>query len=511
MAFEDLLRKYQAEVKFALSMGGKKKIAIRKAEGNLNARERLDVLLDDNSFYELGMHARAIRSELRDKSPADGKITGTGKIAGRSVAVVSNDFTVVGASSSVVNGKKIRHIREIADRRGLPIIFLGESTGARIPDRMGAQGRSILGQDPHEFRRTRRTPWVSALLGNCYGSSTWYGCMSDFVVMRKGATMAVASSRVTSLAINQPVDPEELGGWRLHTSTTGLVDFAVDTDEEALELCKKFLSYLPDNNDDLPPLKAVPPGSGDNAKKITEIFPEERAKIYDAKNILEVIVDKDSLFELKYKFGKSIVTALSRIGGRSVGIVASNPKNKGGAIDVDSCRKVTSFIVMCDSFNIPLVFMVDQPGFLIGIEGEKLGAPSKIMNWMNALSQCSVTKISITTRKNYGQAYLNMCGGRLASAAACWPSADLGFMDPKVGVNVLFGVTEKDDAQRFNELVKEISQDSSAWSLAALYEAHSVIDPRETRDYLITTLDTLERTPAGTVGEHRLSNWPTSY
>ncbi|MCY4292803.1 MAG: hypothetical protein OXC72_13775 [Roseovarius sp.] len=511
MPFEKQLRRYRDEEEFALGMGGSEKLARRRAEGNLNARERLDILLDNGDSLELGRHARAMRPEVRHKSPADGKISAIGTVNGRPVAALSNDFTVLGASSSVINGKKMRHLRDIADRRGMPVVFLGESTGARMPDRMGAPGRAILGQDPLEFRRMRRTPWVSALLGSCYGSSTWFGCMSDFVVMRKGATMAVASSKVTSLAINQPIDPEDLGGWRLHTGTTGLVDYATDTDEEAIGLIKDFLSYMPDHNGVAPPLAEIPEGSGEDAGKILEHFPELRSRTYDVRKIIEVIVDRRSLFELKPRFGKSVVTALSRVGGRSVGIVASNPRSKGGAIDVDACRKATSFLVMCDSYNIPLVFMVDQPGFLIGVEGEKLGAPGKIMNWMNALSQCSVTKISITTRKNYGQAYLNMGGGRTSDASACWPTADLGFMDPKVGVNVLFGVREEDDPDRFRELVEEISQDSSAWSLAALYEAHSVIDPRETRRYLIDTLAALDGSDGARVGKHRLSNWPTSF
>jgi acetyl-CoA carboxylase carboxyltransferase component len=393
----------------------------------------------------------------------------------------------------------------------MPIVYLGESTGARMPDRMGAPGRSILGQDPLEYRRTRKTPWVSALLGNCYGSSTWYGCLSDFVVMRKGATMAVASSRVTSLAINQEIDPEELGGWKLHTGTTGLVDIAVDTDEEALALVQQFLSYLPGSNGELAPRKTVSVNSVVNSNKLLDYFPENRSKTYDIKHILSCIVDEGSLFEIKPRFGKSVVTTLSRIDGRSVGIIASNPKSKGGAIDVDACQKVTSFLVMCDSFNIPLVFMVDQPGFLIGIDGERLGAPGKIMNWMNALSQCTVSKISITMRKNYGQAYLNMAGGKTSNLSACWPTADLGFMDPKVGVNVLFGVTEESDPERFKELYDQIAQDSSAWSLAALYEAHAVIDPRETRQFLIDSLEALEPLDGKPTGEHLISNWPTSY
>src|SRR5690606_81550 len=234
---------------------------------------------------------------------------------------------------------------------------------ARMPDRMGAEGRAILGQDPAEYLRDRRTPWVSALLGSCYGSSTWYSCLSDFAVMRKGATMAVASSRVTELAIKQSVDPEELGGWKLHTGTTGLVDVAVDTDEEALEMVKRFLSYLPSHNGEAPPIATVPAGSDDAIKDILDVVPQSRTKTYDSREVIRRILDKDTMFELKPRFGKSLVTTLGRIDGKTVGVIANNPKFKGGSIDVDACAKATSFLVMCDSFNVPLIFLADQPGF----------------------------------------------------------------------------------------------------------------------------------------------------
>jgi acetyl-CoA carboxylase carboxyltransferase component len=495
----------------ALAMGGEEKLAKRRNEGNLNARERLDVLLDEGSFNEFGLLSKSYRPEVRHKSAADGKIAGFGTIDGRPVAVVSNDFTVLGASSSVINGKKMKHIKEIAAKSGMPVIFLGESTGARMPDRMGAPGRAILGQDATEYLRTRRSPWISALLGDCYGSSTWYTCLSDFVVMRKGATMAVASSRVTSLAINQPIDAEELGGWRLHTGTTGLVDHAFDTDEEALEEIKVLLSYLPCHNEEAPPTYPVPADHVELGHELVDVLPDSRGRVYDAHEVISRVVDKDSLYEMKKRFGKSIITGLARINGETVGIISNNPKAQGGAITVDAIRKATSFLVFCDSFNIPLVFMVDQPGFLIGIEGEKRWAPGRIMNWMNALSLCTVPKIAITMRKNYGQAYLNMGGGRMSDVQACWPMADFGFMDPKLGVNVLHQLKEEDDPERFAELVEEIRQDSSAWALAGLYEAQSVLDPAETRSFLINTLGILGVQGQNRVGEHRLSNWPTSY
>lgn len=508
MKFKAQLEELERQKRAALGMGGEEKLAKRREAGVLNARERIDKLFDAGTFLESGMYARGIRPQVREKTPADGKIAGYGRIDGREAAIVSNDFTVLGASSSAINGKKIRHMREVATRRGLPMIFLGESAGARIPDRMGASGRAMLGQDPAEYRRTRETPWATALLGDCYGSSTWYTCMSDFVVMRKGALMAVASSRVTSVAINQAVEAEDLGGWRLHTSVTGLVDQVVDSDEEALQAIRRFLGYLPSNSGEAPPRVAASDPEHP-VDRVLEVLPEARNSVYDVRDILRCIVDADSFFELKGRFGKSLATGLARLGGRSVGILASNPKFKGGAIDVDSMRKAAGFLVLCDAFNLPVVFLVDQPGFLIGIEGEKRWAPGRIMNWMNAISLVTTPKLTVIMRKSYGQGYLNMGGGRNSDEVLCWPTADLGFVDPTLGVHMLYGLKREDDPERFDRLVEEVKQDSSAWELSALYESHAVIDPRETRDALIRLLEV--HAAHGEVGQHHLANWPTSY
>lgn len=495
----------------ARAMGGAAKLAARKAQGILNARERLDLLLDDGSFTETGLLAKGMRPEVRDRSAADGKIAGFGRIDGRRVAVVSNDFTVLGASSSSINGRKLQHIKRVAASSGMPVIYLGESAGARMPDRMGASGRAILGQDPIEYLRIRDTPWVSAMLGPCYGSSTWYACISDFAVMRKGAKMSVASGRVTSIAIKEAIDSEQLGGWKLHAETTGLIDLAVDSDEQAIAAVQRFLDYLPSHAGEAPPVREVPPGSGASSEAIRSELPESRHKTYDVRRILRLVVDEGSLFELKARFGRSVVTGLARLDGRSVGLIANNPMFKGGAIDVDACRKITSFLVLCDSFNIPIIFLTDQPGFLIGIAGELKGAPGLIMNWMNALSLVTVPKIQVVMRKSYGQAYLNMGGGRNADVVACWPTADFGFVDPAIGVSILHGLQREDDPERFDALANELARDSSAWELAALYETQDVIDPAETRDWLIHMLDVHGRRLTKGVGAHRLANWPTSY
>ena len=511
MSAKDLIKELEQKDAEAFAMGGPEKLAQRKAQGHLNARERIDYLVDPGSFAESGRLARAIRPEVRHKTPADGKVAGFARIAGREVSIVSNDFTVLGASSSVINMKKIRHVKSAASRYGMPLVFLGESSGARMPDRMGAAGRALLAQDPTEYQRLRETPWAATLMGQSYGSSTWYAAMSDFVVMRKGSIMAIASPNVTSIAIGKPVDAEDLGGWKLLTGISGLADLAVDTDEQVLDAVKKFLSYMPSHAMEPPPVHPVPAGSDDACRKMLDIVPEERNKVYDARKVVAAIADKDSTFELKERYGRSLATILARLDGKSVGFIANNPMYKGGALDADACQKATSFMVLCDSFNIPIVFLVDVPGFLIGVEGELRGMPGKVINWMNAISLVTVPKITVITRKSYGQAFINMGGGRNTDELACWPSADLGFMDPRVSVNVLYGVKEQDDPEKFKELVAQVNRDTAPWELARLYEAQHVIDPRDTRDFLIRMLQVHRKRLKNGVGDHRLANWPTSY
>ncbi len=511
MPFNALLQELEERRVRAMAMGGPVKLDKRQAQGVLNARERVDYLLDADSFNESGLFATSSRPEARARTPADGKVCGFGRVAGRPVGVISNDFTVLGASSALVNQKKVKHVKGVANKRGFPMVFLGETSGARMPDRMGASGRAIIGQDSAEYQRVRQAPWASALLGNCFGHSAWYACLSDFVVMRKGATLAVASHRVAEKAIGLAVTAEELGGWKMHTRVSGLVDMAVDTDEQALDAIKHFLSYMPGHHNEAPPRCAVPADAGEACNNILDLMPESRSQIYDVRKIINSIVDPGSLFELKASFGKAIVTGLTRLNGNTVGFIANNPLQKGGALDVDACNKVVSFLVLCDSFNIPIVFLVDVPGFLIGLEGEVRGAPGRIINWVNALSQVTVPKVSIILRKSYGKAYLNMGGGKNSDEVACWPTADLGFVAPAVGVNILHGIKEEDDPVRFKELAAQIAQDSAVWGLAAVYETQAVIDPRDTRKYLIRTLEVHAMRLTNGVGQHLIHNWPTTF
>lgn len=514
MPFEKELAELERRRRHALGMGGETKLAKRRNQGLLNARERIDYILDKGSFVESGLLGVSLFNDKeRDSTPADGKVAGFGKIDGRDAAVVSNDFTVKGASSAMTNMKKIGHVKRIATETGMPIVFLGESSGARMPDNMGARGMGThLGNDPQQYVRGRETPWASAVLGPCFGSSAWYTCLSDFAVMRKGAVLAVASPQLASLAIGEDVNPEELGGWELHNEVTGLIDAVAETDEEALDLIKTFLSYLPSHQKELPPEKAVPAGSDDASAKILDLLPENRTRVYEVKKIVRAILDKDSFFEIKPRFGRTAVTGLGRLGGKTVGVVANNPMVKGGALDVPACEKITSFLVLCDSFNIPLLMLIDVPGFLIGKDGERMKAPGKIMNFMQALQMMTVPKIAVIMRKLYGQAYLNMGGGRNSDEVVAWPSAEVSFMDPAYAVKVVtMGRPAADDPAQLAAIKAEMARDSAPWDMAGGFSVQDVIDPRETRAWLIRMFDVHRPRMTGGIGRHRLAYWPTTF
>jgi acetyl-CoA carboxylase carboxyltransferase component len=510
MPFDEPLSEYERRKAKALSMGGPEKLARRRDLGVLNARERVAHLVDEDSFLESGLFATSARPEMAERTPADGRVTGFAKIDGRHVAIVAHDYTVLGSSSSHVGAAKLKHIKDVATRRGLPLVILGESSGGRIPDMMGSAAVAA-GDYPTQFQRTRESPWVTAVLGHCYGNPAWYAALSDYVVMRKGAVMAVSSARLASMATTEQIDAEALGGWQVHTEKSGLVDIAVDSDQEALDLCKRFLTYLPSHQNEKPPVAEVPGGSEEPIARILELVPESRTQTYDMRKVVAVVADKGSVFELKPSYGKAVITALARIRGRVVGVVANNPRFKGGAIDPEACAKVVSFLVFCDSFNVPLVFLVDTPGFLIGADGEIKGAIGKIMNWMNALSLCSVPKISIVIRKSYGQAVYNMGGAGNSDELACWPMAEVSFMEPSFGVTVASGIREQDDPERFRELLAEATRNTSAYALASAFAAKTIIDPRETRDYLAQTLDVHMNRMTNGVGLHLMRTWPTSH
>jgi acetyl-CoA carboxylase carboxyltransferase component len=509
MKFESQIQEHEVRKHAAKAMGGEDKLARRRISGILNVRERIEYLLDAGSFRESGLFGVSYIPEMRESTPCDGKVTGFGKLEGRRVGVVGYDFTVKASSSSYTNNRKMAHIKETGSRRGFPLVYLGESTGVRMPDIMGeGMGMNV---ENNRFLRTREAPWAAAVLGNAFGSAAWHACCSDFCVMRKGAVMAVASPRVVSMALGREVSPEELGGWQVLAEHSGFADLVVDSDQQALDAIKRFLGYLPTNNRLPPPTAAVPDGSDEPAKEILKLIPDSASQVYDVRKVIRAIADLDSFFELKERFGRSITTALVRIDGRPAGVIANNPLFKGGAMDADACSKAADFIVLCDSYNVPLVFLQDQPGFLIGPEAEKRGVIGKVINWMNALLQVSVPKISIILRKSYGRGFINMGGAGIADEIAAWWTAEVSFMNPRTAVTVVHGLKEEEDPQRFGRLLAEMKHNASAYDLGSVFGVKEVLDPRETRQYLKEMLEIQSLRLSNGVGQHRLANWPTSY
>lgn len=511
MAHEELLAELDRRRAAARSMGGEGKLAKRRERGQLSAEERLNALLDEGSFFEVGLlGASGVFEADVQATPRDGKLTGFGKIEGRDVGVVVNDFTTKGASTSATNSKKMGYIRKVCTEKGMPFLHIGESTGARLPDTMGSKGMgALLGNDITQFRRMRDTPWAAAALDTSFGSSAWMCCCADFAVMKKGSIMSVSSPRLVSMAIGEKVDLEALGGWRLHAEQTGLIDHFVDTDEQALAAIRTFLSYMPSHNGELPPTAPAAEGSGEGQERILDILPEKRTQVYSMKKIIEVIFDRGSLFEIKPRFGKPAVVGLARLDGEVVGVVANNPQVGGGALSAEACRKIIDFTVLCDSFNVPIVRLMDTPGFVVGTDAERRGAPGHIMNFMNATCLTTVPQVTIICRKAYGRAYVAMGGGAHNDTMVAWPMAEVSFMDPVFATSIVHNRTAGEEG--FEEALAHIQKDLEIWDMARIFSAHDVIKPQETRAFLIRMFDVQRRRRSGGVGQHLMRTWPTSY
>ncbi len=511
MAHEKLLAELDLRRDKAAALGGPEKLAKRRERGDLNAIERLDALIDPGSFIETGLlGASSMFKADEARTPRDGKIAGFAKIDGRDAGVVVNDFTVKGASTSATNAKKMGHVRRVAQEKGMAFVHVGESTGARLPDAMGSKGMGLLlGNDTTQFRRIRENPWAAAAVGTSFGSSAWLCCMADFAVMRKGSIMSVSSPRLVSMAIGEAVDLEELGGWRLHAEYTGLIDRFTDTDQEAMAEIRSFLSYMPSHNMELPPEVVPAEDAGQDQEAILEVLPEQRSKVYDMRKIIKIFADKDSVFELKPRFGKPAVVALARLGGKVIGIIANNPLAAGGALSAEACRKIIDFQVLCDSFNVPLVRFMDTPGFVVGTEAERKGAPGWIMNFMNSTCLITVPSITVIVRKAYGRAYVAMGGGRHSEDIVAWPMAEVSFMDPAFATSIVHGLSPGEEG--FAEALAQTEKNIEVWDMATMFSLQNIIKPQETRDYVIRMLDVYRSRRCGGIGEHHMQKWPTSY
>jgi acetyl-CoA carboxylase carboxyltransferase component len=498
----------------AKEMGGADKVARQRGKGRLTARERIEALLDAGSFDERGLLATSDLPEAADKTPADGKVTGFGAIDGRMVFVTADDVTVLaGAGGRVGVGKQLKGFKYAA-QKGYPCICLGDAGGARVPDIMGSAGMmSMVYPIKDAEPRDRRVPLVTAILGECFGGTAWTASVSDIVIQVKGTAMCVGGPSILEIATGEKASTEELGGWELHARTTGQVDLFAEDDAECLALVRKVLGYFPDSA--LAPSPRLR-GEGRREGRIDNVFdfvPADPRATYDMHRLVDAVCDPGSVLELKPFFDGSLITALARIDGRVVGVIANNPKVTAGAMGPGACQKATSFLCLCDSFHIPLVFLHDTPGFFVGRRAEEGAMPLRIMNWIEALAQASVPRISVIVRKSYGMAHCNMSGGNMGSdVLLAWPNADVSFMAPAVAVNVVYGRKLQelpDPAAARDAYMEEISRANAPWDAAGRNFIDRVIDPRDTRTEIARALARAAG-PDGQGGRsrRRLANWP---
>ncbi len=500
----------------AREMGGTEKIATKKVQGTGTVRDRIEKLLDPGSFFEIGLLNHSDVPGLEDKTPADGKVCGFGTIDGRTVAVTADDATVLAGSGGRVGVEKEHRLRRWATEKGYPVINLGEGGGARIPDIMGSEGLSSMTMRKETAAECRETLSIAAIMGECFGAPSWLAALADFVVQVKGSCMAVSGPRVLELATSEKVENEDLGGWKIHAEITGQVDRVAENDADCLNIVREFLSYMPSNAKELPPV--VPPKETDQdsrQKELLSIVPDDSRRGYDMNRAIRIIVDDQETFQLKPDFDKSVITCLARLDGHTVGIIANQPMFNAGAMGPDGCDKCCSFISLCDSYDIPLVFLHDTPGFLVGRAAELKRMPGKIINFIKAVALSTVPKVSLVVRKSYGMAYSNMCGtGMGADFVMAWPNAEMSFMAPEIAANVVY-------RRKFDESIniedarekaeRQIRAASAPWKAAGLHLLDDVIDPIDTRKVLIKTL----KLAKGVNGNHRsqrlLSNWPTTF
>ena len=472
-------------------MGGAKRVTRQHEKGLLTARERIDYLLDEDTFDEMGQLAHSDLVEVADKTPADGKICGYGEIDQRTVYISADDATVMaGAGGRIGVGKQFQGA-QYALQKGYPIIHLGDGGGARIPDIMGSVGMMSMVYPIKGKSRNRYVPQITTIMGVCYGGPSWTAAVSDVVIQVKGSIMAVAGPSILEIATGEEATPDELGGWKLHAEITGQVDLFAEDDEDCLRLVRDVLSYLPSNADELPP-KIESSETYPKSIPAMQIVPEDTKTGYDMHHLLTAIFDHNSMLEFKPHYDGSLITSLARLDGYVVGVLANNPMVNVGAMGYGACEKAISFIAFCDSFHIPLIFLHDTPGFFVGKSAEEHKMPLKIMTYIQALQQSTVPKLSVIIRKSYGMAHCNMMGGNMgADCLLAWSIAEVSFMDPRVAVNVMYGrkLQDMDDATAAREqYIEQMRQSNAIWEAAGLNLVDKVINPDDTRTELIKSL-----------------------
>ncbi len=481
----------------ALEGGGPQRIADQHAKGKLTARERIELLLDPDSFEEIGMLVQHRSSDFgldKMKFPGDGVVTGYGTIDGRQVAVYSQDFTVLGGSLSEAHAEKICRIMDHAVKLGIPVVGLNDSGGARIQE-----GVVSLGGYADIFLRNTLCsgviPQISAILGPCAGGAVYSPAITDFTLMVKGTSyMFVTGPNVVKTVTHEEVTSEELGGADTHASKSGVAHWACSSEGECLDHVRKLLSYLPSNNVDEPPRAKSSDDPRREDPELDSLIPENPNRPYDIQQVITRVVDRDSFFEVHADFAQNIVVGFARLDGRSVGIVANQPSVLAGVLDINASVKGARFVRTCDAFNVPLIVFEDVPGFLPGTEQEWNGIIKHGAKLLFAFCEATVPRLTVITRKAYGGAYDVMNSKHIrGDMNFAWPTAEIAVMGPKGAVEVIFRkeIEKAQDKVAATELKVEEYREKFANPFSAAERGYidEVIYPRETRRKLIRALE----------------------
>lgn len=483
--------------------GGPDKIKRQHERGKLTARERLDLLFDEGTFCEVGI----LGGEDVEKPDADGVIAGYGKINGRYAALVSYDYTVKGGSMGEVGEIKATRIREIALKSRFPMIWIMDSGGARMDPKTGFGASenndrvALFAYTGHLFKEEALmsgiVPLVGAMMGPGFAGTAYIPGLSDFVPMVKDKSfMGLAGPALVKEVIGEDISENDLGGSKVHCEVSGVGDLEVEDDQACIQAIRDYLSYFPANCDEKPPrhdFKGDPTALIDD--KILEIIPDHTRQAYSMHRVIKMILDDGQFFEIKPKWGKNMITGFGRIGGYSIGIVANNPMSYGGVIDINASDKAARFIWTCDAFNIPLLFLSDVPGFMVGSKAEKSGIIRHGAKLIHAVAEATVPKFTIIVRKSYGAGYYAMCGKAFdPDLIVAWPKGEISVMGAE-GMVSIFGKKMLDAApeeERGNivagmaEMIKPLLNVKQA---AAKAYIDDVIDPRETRRILFQALE----------------------
>ena len=511
MSLIDDVKKNQDKKTQVREMGGPEEVARQHQAGKLTARERLDLLFDPGSFVELGIlaHHQSTHPDMQGRqTPADGCVTGYGKIDGRMVACAAYDFTVMAGSIGYVQERKVDRLRELALREKIPMVWLLDSAGARIQELAGSQFAESGKLFYDQVKMSGYIPQVAAMMGPCAAGTAYIPALADFVPMVKGtSSMALAGPPLVKAVIGEDITMEDLGGSKIHCEVSGVGDMEVADDKECIKVVREYLGYFPSNCDEKPARLSRGGDEDDMSfseyegetsddhvdEAILKVLPETSKQPYDMHNIIKYLVDEEDFFEIKPGFAKNLLVGFGRFSGNPMGIVANQPQVMGGVLDVDAADKGARFINLCNAFNIPLLFLQDVPGFMVGSKVERQGIIRHGAKMLYAVSRASVPKLTVVIRKAYGAGYYVMCGrGYEPDGIVAWPSAEISLMGAEGAVNIIFRKQIKkspDPEKAREELVAQYQKEISLEKAAAGAYIDDIINPRDTKKWILSTLE----------------------